>query len=137
MSRPGKVPGAKILHLKRGSNKKVSFTIKFKIMNKIKKMGAGIMMFVFAIALVFTQSAFKNSRASQTWVFTGTATSQITNANYYSQSAPVPNNCQSSRPLPCKLILDESVNTQQALTNFMSGKTSSQIVNNYAVGTRD
>jgi hypothetical protein len=105
-------------------------------MNSIKKMGAGIMMFVFAIALVFTQSAFKSSRAPQTWIFTGTATTQVTNANFYSQSAPNPSNCSTSKPLPCKLILDDSVNDHDALVAFMSGKSYSDIINDYAQGTR-
>jgi hypothetical protein len=106
-------------------------------MNTIKKMRAGMIMFALAIVLVFTQSAFKSARAPQTWVFTGTLTSQITNPNFYSQTAPSPNDCDAGEPLPCKLVLDESINNRQALVSFMAGKSNDQILNTYAVGTRD
>ena len=105
-------------------------------MNTIKKMRAGIMTSVFALALVFTQSAFKASRAPQNWIFTGTSTSQITNPDFYSQSASQPTSCNTSNPLPCKLVLNDAIDTPEELDMFLDGKTNAQVLS-YAVGRRN
>lgn len=105
-------------------------------MNTIKKMPAGIMMFALAIVLVFTQSAFKSARAPQTWVFTGTSISQITNPDFYSQSAPQPSNCNTASPLPCKVVLNDAIDTHEELEMFLEDKSNSQVLS-YAVGRRN
>jgi hypothetical protein len=105
-------------------------------MNTVKKMRAGIMMFVFATLLVFTQSAFKSARAPQTWIFTGTSTAQITNPDFYAQSASQPTNCNTSSPLPCKLVLNDAIDTHEELDMFLDGKSNSQVLS-YAVGRRN
>ena len=95
--------------------------------NTIKKINVGLLAIVLGLGLVFTQSAFKSTRLVQTWVFTQTNSTNIHDAQNYELNAPQ-DECDALSSYPCKLEVDNSIDTQAKLATYLAGKTNAQIM---------
>lgn len=111
-------------------------TIMEKIKNALKSVNKfGLLAILLVGIVVFTQSAFKNKeRLAQTWSFTHAVDNDMLNANNYQLNGTPSEECDLTSPLPCQIVVDNSITTPGQLATFLSTKTESQILDDYADG---
>jgi hypothetical protein len=107
-----------------------------KLKNSLKSVSKlGLLGIMLAGLLVFTQSAFKGKeKLVQTWSFNHAVDNDMLNANNYQLNGTPSEECDLTSPLPCQIVVDDNITTPSQLATFLSTKTESQILDDYADG---
>lgn len=90
-------------------------------MKNLKKVVFGLVALIVAFGLVFTVSAFKKKRASIYWQYNlNVETGARSGYNYSPIGNPNSPGCDDGEEMPCVLQVDESIDSQAKLDNYLS-----------------